>query len=494
MAGLRAGAALGPRRRWSRGSRRAAASARRPRPPPRGRCPTRARRSRRAAAPPRPRAHERLAAALAGSPLLGRAGRRAVRVAVVERGGRARRSPPGSPPRRSSSPPGGCGATSGTSARRCAGRTASTGSPRRCSDTRRGRNRRRIAASWRKVGRADMPLSRRQFLQATAVAGATLVAAPGRAPAFVRSRPVLTHGVQSGEVAMRSGVVWTRADRPSRMLVQVLDGRHGRRPQLDRRAGPDRPNRLHGQGAARRASPRPARRVPRRAAGPPQPGGAERAAVAGRSGPRRPTRATSRSSGARTSPARAGASTPTSAATASSGRWPTLQPDFFLCSGDTIYADGPLTETVALPDGRVVAQRRDAGEGQGRRDARRVPRPVRLQPARREPARVRARGRRSSTSGTTTRSSTTGTRARSSTTRATPSSASTCSPPAPSRRSSSGCRSASAERGRIYRKLSYGPLLDVFVLDMRTYKDPNDGEPLRRPAPRAPRRARSGSG
>ncbi|WP_018296104.1 alkaline phosphatase D family protein [Corynebacterium lubricantis] len=28
--------------------------------------------------------------------------------------------------------------------------------------------------------------------------------------------------------------------------------------------------------------------------------------------------------------------------------------------------------------------------------------------------------------------------------------------------------------GRIYRKISYGPLLDVFVLDMRTYKDAND--------------------
>ena len=36
----------------------------------------------------------------------------------------------------------------------------------------------------------SMPLSRRQFLQASAVAGAALVAAPGRAPAFVRSRPV----------------------------------------------------------------------------------------------------------------------------------------------------------------------------------------------------------------------------------------------------------------------------------------------------------------
>jgi alkaline phosphatase D len=30
-----------------------------------------------------------------------------------------------------------------------------------------------------------------------------------------------------------------------------------------------------------------------------------------------------------------------------------LDPDFFLCSGDTVYADGPLAESVALPDGRV---------------------------------------------------------------------------------------------------------------------------------------------
>ncbi|WP_239649631.1 alkaline phosphatase D family protein [Methylocucumis oryzae] len=32
---------------------------------------------------------------------------------------------------------------------------------------------------------------------------------------------------------------------------------------------------------------------------------------------------------------------------------------------------------------------------------------------------------------------------------------------------------ASEESGRIYRKISYGPLLDVFVLDMRSYRGPN---------------------
>ena len=38
-------------------------------------------------------------------------------------------------------------------------------------------------------------------------------------------------------------------------------------------------------------------------------------------------------------------------------------------------------------------------------------------------------------------------------------------------------RQTQAEIGRIYRKVSYGPLLDVFMLDMRTYRGPN-GEDL----------------
>ena len=34
-----------------------------------------------------------------------------------------------------------------------------------------------------------------------------------------------------------------------------------------------------------------------------------------------------------------------------------------------------------------------------------------------------------------------------------------------------------AEPGRIYRKISYGPLLDVFLLDMRSYRGPNGANP-----------------
>ena len=34
-------------------------------------------------------------------------------------------------------------------------------------------------------------------------------------------------------------------------------------------------------------------------------------------------------------------------------------------------------------------------------------------------------------------------------------------------------RPTPGEAGRVYRKISYGPLLDVFMLDMRSYRGPN---------------------
>ena len=34
-------------------------------------------------------------------------------------------------------------------------------------------------------------------------------------------RPLVTHGVQSGDVGADGGVVWARADRPSQMMVEV---------------------------------------------------------------------------------------------------------------------------------------------------------------------------------------------------------------------------------------------------------------------------------
>src|ERR1700748_840540 len=34
-------------------------------------------------------------------------------------------------------------------------------------------------------------------------------------------RPLVTHGIQSGDVSIDSGVVWARADRPAQMLVEI---------------------------------------------------------------------------------------------------------------------------------------------------------------------------------------------------------------------------------------------------------------------------------
>ena len=54
-------------------------------------------------------------------------------------------------------------------------------------------------------------------------------------------------------------------------------------------------------------------------------------------------------------------------------------PDFFLHSGDTIYADGPLKAEVELKDGAKWINKADRRKEQGRRDACRVSRPVEVQ-------------------------------------------------------------------------------------------------------------------
>lgn len=71
--------------------------------------------------------------------------------------------------------------------------------------------------------RAGSATTRRRFLTAFASAAATAAVGNVGAPAFSRSaeRPVITHGVQSGDTSIDSGVVWARADRPARLLIEV---------------------------------------------------------------------------------------------------------------------------------------------------------------------------------------------------------------------------------------------------------------------------------
>lgn len=71
------------------------------------------------------------------------------------------------------------------------------------------------------MSRLTGALSRRSLLLSTGAAG--LVAGSGLAlPFYARAadRPVFSHGVQSGDVDMSSGMIWTRVDRPSRIMME----------------------------------------------------------------------------------------------------------------------------------------------------------------------------------------------------------------------------------------------------------------------------------
>jgi phosphodiesterase/alkaline phosphatase D-like protein len=65
-------------------------------------------------------------------------------------------------------------------------------------------------------------LSRRTFLVRGCASAASLaagLAAPGISRAA--DRPLITHGVQSGDVSGDGAIVWSRADRPARMMVEL---------------------------------------------------------------------------------------------------------------------------------------------------------------------------------------------------------------------------------------------------------------------------------
>jgi alkaline phosphatase D len=68
-----------------------------------------------------------------------------------------------------------------------------------------------------------IPVSRRRFL-ATAAASTAISTIGGIAKPYLSraaDRPLITHGIQSGDVSNDSAVVWARADRPARMLAEI---------------------------------------------------------------------------------------------------------------------------------------------------------------------------------------------------------------------------------------------------------------------------------
>ncbi|MET9483916.1 alkaline phosphatase D family protein [Streptomyces sp. NPDC006638] len=200
---------------------------------------------------------------------------------------------------------------------------------------------------------------RRGVLRGTLAASAALALptaglVAGAAPAQARSgRPRAAWGVQMGDVTSSSGLAWVRSDRPARMIVETSATESFRRARTWH--GP-----LLGPGSDFTGT------VPLRGL----PAGEQvhyRVTLADPDDYRRtgePVYGTFRTAPAKR---RQGVRFLWSGDIAGQGwginpdiggyraydEMRRLDPDFFLCSGDTIYADGPLEPQVTLPDGRI---------------------------------------------------------------------------------------------------------------------------------------------
>ncbi|RFU85675.1 alkaline phosphatase [Streptomyces triticagri] len=198
---------------------------------------------------------------------------------------------------------------------------------------------------------------RRSVLRGS-VAASAAVALPAlggaAAPALARSgRPGADWGVQAGDITAHSGLVWVRSDRPARMIVETSATESFARPTTWR--GP-----LLGPGTDFAGTTR-LRGLP---------AGEQihyRVVLADPDDPRRTGRPVTGTFRTAERGRGKGARFVWSGDIAGQG-WGInpdlggyrlfedmrrLDPDFFLCSGDTIYADGPIEPSVTLPDGRV---------------------------------------------------------------------------------------------------------------------------------------------
>ena len=316
-----------------------------------------------------------------------------------------------------------------------------------------------------------MNLPRRTLLSGAGALAAGLLLPS--APAFARpDRPRLTHGVQLGDPRPDGAVVWTRADRPSRMVVEISRDPDFR--DVRRVPGPLLTPETDGTGELQLRGLPPGVEVHYRVLAEDLDGrvGSEPLTGSFRTVDRTPRDVRFLWSGDVVGQGwginpDVGGMTIYSAMAA-------RNPDFFLHSGDTVYADGPLKESVTLPDGRVwrnvvtpekskVAETLAEYRGQFaynllddnvRAFAAKVPQLVQwddhevtnnwypgeiLDKPEYTEKRVDVLAERAFQAF----------------------------------HEWQPVQKQDAVDGRVYRKVSHGPLLDVFVLDMRSYRDPN---------------------
>jgi alkaline phosphatase D len=320
--------------------------------------------------------------------------------------------------------------------------------------------------------RVRRTITRRRLLARAGAAGLIAIASP--AISRGGQRPQFTHGVQSGDVDTTSGMVWTRADRPSRVLFEVAT----------RESFAD----------ARRLAPLNAL---------PESDFTVKRLIEGLAPDQQyfyrltledlaDTNLTSEPivGRLRTAPAqRRDVRFAWSGDTVGQGygidddgmlTYATIarhDPDFFLHSGDTIYADNPLKEELELPGGatwrnriitdekRKVAETLDEFRGQWKYNL--LDRHVRALHAQiptffqwddHEVLNNWSPSKDLSADARYTEKSIALLSARA----------------ARAFHEMLPVRLTPAEPSRIYRKIAYGPLLDVFFLDMRSYRGPNN--------------------
>jgi alkaline phosphatase D len=320
------------------------------------------------------------------------------------------------------------------------------------------------------------PLGRRSLLLGGAVAGSALLlpARSAAAPLLARSgRPMLTDGIQSGDVSASAAVVWARADRVARMYVDVSPTetfrtvRRIRGPVLDTRTDLTGKTLLQGLPAGQDVYYRVVLADPDddTVTGEPQVGRLRTAPV-GASDIRFVWSADLGGQGWGIDRSRGGYRIFESMRK--------LSPDFFLCSGDLIYADGVMPREKPLSDGTVwrnvvtpakskVAETLDEYRGNYRYNLL----DDNLRRFNAEVAQINSWDDHEVINNwypgeilddaryTEQRVDVLAARARQAFHEYLPT------------------RTRSDEDGRIYRVQRYGELLDVFVLDMRSYKDPN---------------------
>ncbi|MFD9234460.1 alkaline phosphatase D family protein [[Kitasatospora] papulosa] len=197
---------------------------------------------------------------------------------------------------------------------------------------------------------------RRTVLRGSLLASAAIAvpAAVTTAPAFALSgRPSATWGVQVGDVTASSALVWVRSDRPARMVVETSATESFRRartwhgPLVDARTDFTGTTPLYGLPAGEQVHYRVTLVDPHdpRRTGRPVDGTFRTAPATRRDGVRFLWSGDIAGQGWGINPDIGGYRV--------YDEMRRLDPDFFLCSGDNIYADGVLEPSVTLPDGRV---------------------------------------------------------------------------------------------------------------------------------------------